>query len=106
MKRLWLLPLILFLVVALFSEVVARDYTNAKSYTFQKKSRTLSFRDGDDQGLPSLISAGGDDANVGTTVRFSHSESGIGNRFFPHISDRSISFHSLAYRYLFLPPPV
>ncbi|EIE01006.1 hypothetical protein [Leptospira licerasiae] len=106
MKRLWLLPLILFMVLALFSEVVARDYSTAKSYSFQKKSRTQSFRDGDDQGLPSLFSASADDAVVGFLAKFSQIASGLNSSLIPNDSSRNFHFHALAYRYLFLPPPV
>ncbi|PKA16160.1 hypothetical protein [Leptospira haakeii] len=106
MKRLWLLPLILFMVLALFSEVVARDYSTAKSYSFQKKSRTQSFRDGDDQGLPSLFSMSADDAVIGLITKFSQTASGSKSSLLPNDSGRNFYFHALAYRYLFLPPPV
>lgn len=106
MKRLWLLPLILFMVLALFSEVVARDYSTAKSYSFQKKSRTQSFRDGDDQGLPSLFSASADDAVVGLFTKFSQAASDLNSSLLSNDSARNFHFHALAYRYLFLPPPV
>ncbi|PJZ76566.1 hypothetical protein [Leptospira neocaledonica] len=106
MKRLWLLPLILFMAVALFSEVVARDYSTAKSYSFQKKARTQSFRDGDDQGLPSLFSPSVDDAVIGLITKFSQTASGLKSSLLPNDAGRNFHFHALAYRYLFLPPPV
>ncbi|EMJ99408.1 hypothetical protein LEP1GSC192_2770 [Leptospira sp. B5-022] len=94
------------MVVALFSEVASRDYSTVKSYSFQKKSRTQSFRDGDDQGLPSLFSAGADDAVFGLIAKFSQTACGLKSSLLPNDPGRNFYFHTLAYRYLFLPPPV
>ncbi|TGK01788.1 hypothetical protein EHQ53_15035 [Leptospira langatensis] len=105
MKRLGLLSLVLFLVVALFSEVVARDFRTAKTIGLPKKAKVQSFRESEGQALPSLFTSSSDDAGTSLADELFHSILGLGSRYLPNCSDRILSFHTLEYRYLFLPPP-
>ncbi|TGK03793.1 hypothetical protein EHO59_09650 [Leptospira semungkisensis] len=105
MKRLGLLSLVLFLVVALFSEVVAKDFRATKTFGLPKKAKVQSFRETEGQALPSLFTSSGDEAGIGLVNRLFHSLLGLKSRYLPDCSDRILSFHTLEYRYLFLPPP-
>lgn len=106
MKRIGLIVLAVFISVALVTEVTAKDFASKASLTLAKKSRVQTFREGDSQGLPSLFSSSEGD-KVYWLCGKSLFRSPLAYTFeaAPSVSRESNSKYTLAYRYLFLPPP-
>ncbi|MFB5651133.1 hypothetical protein ACE5IS_10840 [Leptospira wolffii] len=106
MKRIGLLSLVVFISVALVSEIVARDFSSKPALTIIKKSRVQTFRDGNSQALPSLFSSSEEDKGWGFGAEpLFHSPLGACLGALVSLSEWDFPRHTLAHRYLFLPPP-